>query len=236
MGKRIAIIASLLAVLGVVSFLLTGDNGIKINLNDPIDEPDQVTPRNQPQTRYNGTVGNGALVLGKQPKKKVRQRSNFRISGIPSRNTRRPSARRSTNNAKTKSGPIDINDQIRQAYLKKLGIKTKKGGIGGSTSGRDISYSLKKRIYREIERNRAQVKYCYEQYLKKTYIYGRFLVKIRITSTGTVSHVAVLSRKFKKLRITKCIKPKMRRWRFASFSETPYIDLKIPYILQASGF
>lgn len=131
----------------------------------------------------------------------------------------------------------DIQAAIYAQYQKKLGTKSSsKNSIRGTQSGASISPALKKRIYKEIERNRTQVRYCYEQYLKKAYLHGRMSIRIRIEPDGTVSNVRTLTSKFRRLAITKCITRKMRRWRFASFTGTPFISINIPFLLQTSGF
>lgn len=229
------------AIMGLVFGIntLIGDVEIPNPMSGSINQ-DEDTPKNkEPSPTRRKVSKSGSALLGDPANtpKKITKKAR------PRRRTYRPGRRivrfKSKKPKKKKAIDDDIQKEILRAYSRKTGEKSltlKSKSISGQTTGGDkLDPALQKRIFRELTRNKAQVRYCYEQYLKKTYLSGRMQVALRIEQSGMVSQVQVLSRRFRKLKITGCITRKMRRWRFASFTGTPYIDLTIPYLLQASG-
>jgi predicted Zn finger-like uncharacterized protein len=156
------------------------------------------------------------------PSKKINRTTKMQIRPIDS--------------ADANSGTSDIEKQIRLAYLKKLKDSRKdnhdKDASKITSNSDSISPELLKRFYQEVEKNKQQVKYCYDQYIKTTVISGRMDIELTILPSGSVSNVDIITSRFRNLSIAKCIQRQMRRWRFDAFTGTnDKIKLQIPYLL-----
>jgi len=247
-GRRLAIgggvVAGITAFILTISWLMGGfeqpitpaqANGQ--NSNKAQNDPSIVTPRKVSKT--------GSALLGDPtnptPSKATRKAKKRSYRKRPNRRRRIAMARRQIKLVapKPRSGSASLNKEIWDAYKKKMNggdptaAPSKPKPAARVVGGGKLPPSLGKRLYNEVVRNQGQVKYCYEQYLKQVYLSGRLTIRIRIEQSGRVSRVKILTRKFRGLKLSRCIARKMKRWRFSAFKGTPYIETTVPYLLRA---
>ncbi|MCB9644517.1 MAG: zinc-ribbon domain-containing protein [Myxococcales bacterium] len=134
----------------------------------------------------------------------------------------------------TKKATIDADILGR---LARRGVSFNPGKASGSgapkvTLASGVDTSLAKKILKEIEANKGQVAFCYEQYLKNLTVSGRLGVSLEIDSSGSVLNADPGSSRLGRSQLGRCIVRSMKRWRFTPFTGSS-ITIEVPYILKA---
>ena len=94
-------------------------------------------------------------------------------------------------------------------------------------------YLSPEQIMRVVRRNRAAVRYCYENELQRQpSLSGRIEMRWRIARTGSVSSVRVGSTTMRNARVEGCIQRQVRRWRFPE-PDGGEVDVTFPFIFGA---
>ena len=177
----------------------------------------------------------------RKAKKKARKRrgggGKVRIARVRSRRTRIKSstAAEKALMARLMGGGSGIGGGSVSNRFKRLKGFNTKGRIKAISGGEGVDRELLEKIYKEIARNRRRVGMCYSQYLKRTTVEGRMVTRFWVKSNGRVKKVKILSGKFRRTRIAKCIKRVMKTWRFTPFTGRSHLKLEVPYLFKISG-
>lgn len=211
-----------------------GDNNVKRNRTS--------TKLTAAQRAQRDRLLQGLSIPANTPTKKIRRRRRRRTRA-PRKGTRIVRRRRgSTTTTTVAIAPkrrLSAIEQARQDAIRSAMQRISNGGKKKARSRKNdgdvpagLTRAMYKRILRTLNRNMGKVKYCYEMHLRKVVVQGRLLVEIQVQPNGSVSNVSVLSRRFRKHAITRCITRNMRYWQFDSFNSSEPIRLQVPYDLK----
>jgi len=118
-------------------------------------------------------------------------------------------------------------------------------GVGGLGSRRDrgmISLSTpvvmgalsKEVIQKVINRNKAQIRYCYEVELQRNQkLAGRVMVKWIIAATGAVARVKIRESTMNNSRVDRCIASKIKDWQFPEPAGGGIVEVEYPFVFRA---
>jgi len=114
---------------------------------------------------------------------------------------------------------------------------SKSGGNdrGSIPAGGKIDPSDHSTIIKEIKRQKNAIKFCYEQALKKDpSLKGRMDISIIILTSGKVEDVIIRNRKYRNHKVGKCVKMRIKRWRFPQLTGNKKVQFDIPFHLSLS--
>lgn len=120
------------------------------------------------------------------------------------------------------------------AHERRLGDHREHAIIAPQTP--EVSDALSREVIRAVvDRNRAQIRYCYERELQKHQdLEGRVVIRWIVAATGLVARVEVSESTLPGREVADCLSSHIARWRFPEPAGGGVVTVSYPFVFRAN--